>query len=220
MQEVFIDYVGPAHAGPGPHPSEESSAFKLTQGGIRWFSDGTVKYKFTGTEDVTGGNSAIEAAEATLEAFITTRAFERNDGSPTFNPCRDADGDGQQDAGEDNEVRWAAIDGAGDILATASVCRNVATKEIAGFVLTFDTDEDWSIGGSETTFDVQNVATHEFGHVAGLGHVNAPKDGCLTAYRFADEGETQKRSLGLGDKLGLSALYANVPDTDAGSCGS
>ena len=78
------------------------------------------------------------------------------------------------------------------------MCRNTATKEIGGFRITIDTDDSWAIGSVSDKFDVENVVAHEFGHVAGLGHGRAPKDGCLTMYRFADEGETQKRSLGLG----------------------
>ena len=81
-----------------------------------------------------------------------------------------------------------------------------------------DTGETWSIGPSD--IDVGNVATHEFGHVAGLDHVNAPKDGCLTMFRFATTGETQKGTLGLGDKLGMDVLY-DTGDTGAGpGCGA
>ena len=174
IQEVFVDYVNPSHAGPGPHPDTESSSFKLTQGGISWFSDGDVKYKITGAEGVTGGNTAIEAA----------------------------------------------IDGSGGILATASVCRNVATKEIRGFVVTFDTDETWSVTGASGLPDVENVGAHEFGHMAGLNHVNGPKDGCLTMYRFASDGETQKQTLGLGDKLGLDALYSTGDTSSGPGCAS
>lgn len=53
------------------------------------------------------------------------------------------------------------------------------------------------------------------GHVVGLGHVNSPNDGCLTLYKFSDRGETAKRSLGWGDKLGLDKLYA-TGDTEPG----
>lgn len=209
VEEVFIDYgPGATHAGPGPDPTTESDGFHLTQGGIRWFSNGTVEYEITGTESVSGGNTAIEDAVSTIDGFVETRTFARDDDSPTGNPC-----------GGDNRVVWASIDGSGDVLATASVCRNVATKEIGGFVVTIDSDESWATDGSSSNFDVENVVAHEFGHVAGLGHVAAPKDGCLTMYRFAGLGETQKRTLGLGDKLGMDILY-ETGDTSAGpGCG-
>lgn len=84
--------------------------------------------------------------------------------------------------------------------------------------MTMDTDDSWDINVSGK-FDVENVASHEFGHVAGLGHVNAPKDGCLPMYRYAGLGEVQKQTLGLGDKLGMNKLYGSS-DISAGSCGS
>ena len=197
-------------AGPGPHPSGESDSFHLTQGGIRWFTGSTVEYKITGIEVVSGGNTAIVNAEDTVDGFITTSGFSRDDSTTQENPC----------TGNPNTVQWAVIDGEGDALASARVCRNVATKEIGGFVITIDTSEPWSVGGSSTTYDVQNALTHEWLHVAGLDHTNAPKDGCLTSYRFAGLGETQKRTLGLGDKLGMDVLYS-TGDTSSGSgCGN
>ena len=209
VEELFIDYrAAPVHGGPGPHPTVESATFRLTQGGISWPS-GTAVYRILGTEPGTvdngAGNTAIVAAEVTWDgAMGVNRSFSRT-GTLTENPCTE----------EPNTVQWVTIDEEGPILATASVCRNVATKEIAGFVISIDKDEPWTIGGTPTTFDVENVVSHEFGHVAGLGHVNAPRDGCLTMYKFVPLNETRKRSLGLGDKLGMDALY-NTGDTNAG----
>lgn len=208
VAETFVDYGVPTHAGNGPHPATESSDFQLTQGGIRWFS-GSTEYKVSGPEGVSGGNTAIGNAVATWDGFIVPRSFSHNESTTEINPC----------TGSANTVQWASIDGSAGVLATASVCRNVATKEIVGFVVTMDSAESWATDGTSGNFDVENVASHEFGHVAGLGHDNPPKSGCLTMYKFAGLGEIQKRTLGLGDKLGMAALYGFV-NTDPGSCGS
>lgn len=209
VQEVFIDRGDDYnHAGPGPHPTEESNRFSLIQGGVRWFAGDEVKYEISGAEAVGGGNDRIEASLATIDGYVTARAFARDDASPTASPC-----------GGVNRVVWASIDGPGGILAATGVCRNVATKEIAGFTVTMDSDDDWSTSGEADKIDVENVAVHEFGHAAGLDHVNAPRDGCLTMYRFGRAGETQKRTLGLGDKLGMNALYGSA-DVAVGACGS
>ncbi len=63
-----------------------------------------------------------------------------------------------------------------------------------------DADVDSSV------MDYQNIATHEFGHAAGLGH---PDDSCTeeTMYRYADYGETKKRDLEAGDIIGIQELY-------------
>ena len=53
-------------------------------------------------------------------------------------------------------------------------------------------------------FDVQNIATHEIGHALNLGHVS---DKLQSMYPTSFAGETLKRTLGNGDKLGVSNLY-------------
>jgi len=54
--------------------------------------------------------------------------------------------------------------------------------------------------------DFENIATHELGHAAGMGH---PSDSCTeeTMYRFADFGEIKKQTLEAGDIAGIKALY-------------
>jgi len=60
-------------------------------------------------------------------------------------------------------------------------------------------------------FDVQNVVTHEVGHVLDLYHVSDEADRMLTMYGDSVAGsfanETAKRDLGAGDVLGMRALY-------------
>ena len=60
--------------------------------------------------------------------------------------------------------------------------------------------------GDVTIMDLLNIATHEAGHAAGLGH---PDDSCTeeTMYRFASSGETKKRTLHAGDIAGIVDLY-------------
>jgi len=65
----------------------------------------------------------------------------------------------------------------------------------------------WSLTGEAGKMDVQNIMTHEFGHWAGLDDLYADKDYWLTMYGYSGYGETYKRTLGLGDILGLLAVY-------------
>ena len=53
-------------------------------------------------------------------------------------------------------------------------------------------------------YDLQNVATHEFGHTYGLGHVSSAFN---TMAPTATTGETYKRSLAPGDAAGIQAIY-------------
>lgn len=82
-------------------------------------------------------------------------------------------------------------------------------REIVEFDMIFDdVDFDWSIGGSATTMDLQNIATHEFGHAVGLGDLY---NSCTqeTMYGYSTEGETKKCTLEPGDEAGLLALYGS-----------
>lgn len=65
----------------------------------------------------------------------------------------------------------------------------------------------WSLSGEASKMDVQNIMTHEFGHWCGLNDLYNNADYWLTMYGYADYGETNKRNLGLGDILGLQAVY-------------
>ena len=55
-----------------------------------------------------------------------------------------------------------------------------------------------------TWHDIQDIATHELGHVYGLGHVGSLYN---TMYPTASTGETFKRSPAPGDAAGIHALY-------------
>jgi len=55
--------------------------------------------------------------------------------------------------------------------------------------------------------DVQNIVTHELGHVAGMGDLYQADASEETMYGYSDEGETKKRDLYYGDIAGVTKLY-------------
>ena len=71
-----------------------------------------------------------------------------------------------------------------------------------GFQDFWTTDDEtwWDATGGR--WAVSDVATHEWGHFAGLGH--ADHSPALTMYPFVHDGA---QTLGLGDMLGIAALY-------------
>ena len=82
-------------------------------------------------------------------------------------------------------------------------------KKLTEWDMVFDdTDFVWSAEnlGVEGAMDFQNIAVHEIGHAAGMGH---PGDSCTeeSMYRFASAGEIKKRDLHSGDVAGIMALY-------------
>lgn len=59
---------------------------------------------------------------------------------------------------------------------------------------------------SPDAYDLQNIATHEFGHWVGLDDLFDDSDKDLTMYGFAGGGEVKKRTLGSGDISGRNQL--------------
>ncbi|MFI7503721.1 matrixin family metalloprotease [Streptomyces sp. NPDC049687] len=61
-------------------------------------------------------------------------------------------------------------------------------------------------GACDGSYDIRSVATHEAGHVFGLGHAGAGHEN-LTMYANSFACSTTARTLGRGDVLGLRSLY-------------
>jgi len=62
-------------------------------------------------------------------------------------------------------------------------------------------------GGPLKSFDLRNIATHEFGHWVGLGDLYNQESRDLTMYGFASRGELKKTTLGLGDITAIRGLW-------------
>ena len=88
-------------------------------------------------------------------------------------------------------------------------------REIVEFDIIFDIDFNWGYAGptdetslrDTTVMDLQNIATHELGHGAGLADLYDDKCSEQTMYGYATYGETKKRTLNTGDIAGIQALY-------------
>lgn len=193
---VFIDYAAPqGPPTPGPYgmacPATDNGdtvdSYSFTKGGIKW-SSFPVKYKFTGFVPI-GGESEVNSAFETWDSAedMGVNFFE-------------------YDSSATNTVSWGYIDGLGGAIAVTTVSYYPANKTIVAFNIVFDSSEAWDIG-TGSFFDIQNIAAHEAGHVVGLDHDNSPKDCWLTMYRYGLQGEISKRTLGLGDTLGIQTLY-------------
>ncbi len=81
-------------------------------------------------------------------------------------------------------------------------------REIVEWDMLFNTYWNWGDGNNpeSSVMDLQNIATHELGHSAGMDH---PSDTCTeeTMYAYSKLDETKKRDLNTGDINGIVELY-------------
>ncbi|MDO8646786.1 MAG: matrixin family metalloprotease [Candidatus Diapherotrites archaeon] len=82
------------------------------------------------------------------------------------------------------------------------------SRELIEWDLQFN--DYFQYGDATTTdyvMDVQNIATHELGHAAGMADLYTVSCNNETMYGYSSVGETQKRTLNIGDIKGIKLLY-------------
>ncbi|MFC1952151.1 matrixin family metalloprotease [Chloroflexota bacterium] len=82
-------------------------------------------------------------------------------------------------------------------------------RTIVEWDVVFNTDFVWATNGNPDFMDVQNIATHEIGHVLGLADLYELNYSEQTMYGYSDNGELKKRDLLTGDRLGAQSLYGS-----------
>jgi hypothetical protein len=94
------------------------------------------------------------------------------------------------------------------VIAVTSMWWNPATKSIVEFDMMFDTDYTWGDASTNPLLmDLQNIATHEFGHAVGMDDVYTSACIAVTMYGYSDNGDIEKRTLETPDITGLIKLY-------------
>ena len=176
--------------------------YKFMFGGIKWAD--TMQYEVnTAGSGGSGTNldhdAVMIALSASLETWDTETPFE------LFDDELKETTEGFNSGDRKNRVTWGVLPWENAI----AMCRfwfNPATKEIVESDVVFSTDFIWSLEGEDSKMDLQNIATHEFGH-NGLNDLYMSPSIELTMYGYSDYDETYKRDLGTGDKLGIQKLY-------------
>jgi hypothetical protein len=113
-----------------------------------------------------------------------------------------------------NIVTWGRLSD-NNVIAVTNYWYYTATMEIIDADMIFNTYYKWGIDqdgeGADysitTAFDIQNIGTHEAGHVCGLNDIYDPAYSAMTMYGYGDSGEVNKISLDGGDIKGIQAIY-------------
>jgi len=212
-KRVFIHYgKPPGTPGNGPPPKEEdhSGHYVLLGKGVKW--------KTTAIVVIDPDDSGL--SEEFIVAVISLSAEEWDDGAYSewggvppnlfdgYSIVYDATFDTDAPDGR-NEVLFGDYPKTGVIAVTVVwgyFSGPPGWREIIEFDIMFDTDYPWGDAAIDpTVMDLQNIATHEFGHGAGLGDLyNCELE---TMYGYAAYGEMIKRDLYIGDIAGIQKLY-------------
>lgn len=216
---IFIDRFIPIDVAPTtPDPGlcdNTSSKFKTISGGVHW-QEFPVGYFIDTTNfvDPDGLVNAQQAKEAVVRAFDTWDA-EDHGGTAAKIFFEEV-----AVANADITVEWNTLDGEGGTLGVAGISFQPKAKKIVSAEIVLDSGDRWrnfallcgsqGIDGSVLEFDIEDVAAHEIGHAIGFAHVNGGDDVFNTEYvSVIFEGETHKRTLGLGDRDGMFSLYGD-----------
>ncbi len=116
--------------------------------------------------------------------------------------------DGSCDDGT-NVVTWHRFDAS--IIAAVAVCTDDAGRVVRDVDLAMNVTQHWEdISGtpdSRHSFDVRSIVTHELGHWLSFADTYGGADAKQTMFGQADHGETNKRTLALGDVIGVQTAY-------------
>jgi hypothetical protein len=114
-----------------------------------------------------------------------------------------------------NTISWMGI-APPSTIAMTTLWYVVETGEIVEFDMVFNSILKWGIDPDDEgprklkrAYDVQNIATHEVGHVVGLDDLYAEQYRELTMYGYGKTGEVIKISLAEGDIAGAQYLYGS-----------
>jgi Matrixin/Carboxypeptidase regulatory-like domain len=100
-----------------------------------------------------------------------------------------------------------------DTLAVSHSWWLVETGEVVEADTVMNPAVSWATDGRAGVYDIQQILTHELGHVLGLDHSPIA---AATMFPFSSEGETVRRTLGPDDVAGVRVLYSIDPSPDQG----
>lgn len=118
-------------------------------------------------------------------------------------------GDTSKTAAVDNRNVWYAQNMGSGAVASTYVSYNGATNEINDIDTVMNTYYSWSTSGAAGAYDVQNIATHEWGHWVHLYDDAWYEywDADNTMFGTSGTGETKKQTLTSEDSAAILSVY-------------
>jgi hypothetical protein len=191
---VLVHYKDNINA-KGFSATDNSTMYKLL--GVKW-------KKFPVNYSINATNSELDPTAVITSINNAAQTWEGNTSGLSFLYTGTTVKTKSQD--NQNTVSWGPINN-NNVIAVTTIWFTRNTKEIVETDIQMNSHLPWGITGSSNAYDVQDIATHEMGHVCGLGDLYGVPPSELTMYGYSSLGETKKDTLGIGDILGLQKLY-------------
>jgi hypothetical protein len=180
----------------------------------KWIRDRSVDWMFTDTFPSNAWRDRVNDADGPWNAVGTSMHFVKQPEVNDFNALN------CPSSYQKNGIHIGPIDGTpinDNTLARTYRCIFSGTNEWYSFQIKFDVEEPWYTGASTPppafAFDLQAVATHEFGHATGFtGHFGGGSSYCTetpkqTMCPTLAKGKAYPRSLETHDKHTFQNAY-------------
>lgn len=108
-----------------------------------------------------------------------------------------------------NSIEFGMYSGSSGVIAVTAYWVDRTTKTIVEFDMLYNTYYAWGDATKDGSkvMDIQNIATHEFGHAFGLADIYSGAYSKVTMYGYSNYGETSKRDLEPQDIAGIQKIY-------------
>jgi hypothetical protein len=202
---TFIHYAKP-DVPPGQNkdkpqpPDVDNSAYEL----LGLYLPNTASYYINTSGAPSGTITALDQSFDTWDRVTGEELFTSAGQTPVYGLALD----GQ------NTVSWVGIVPPSTIAMTRLWYNE--SNEIVEFDIVFNALLKWGIDPDgegpiklKRAYDIQNIATHEVGHVVGLDDLYEDQYRELTMYGYGKTGEVIKISLEEGDIAGAQCLYGS-----------
>lgn len=168
----------------------------------------------------TANSQGLTSDEVTAAITSSAKEWETaEDSEVTFNDAG-ATTEAATDYGDANLIYFEdAWEFDASLLALTANWSNASTGEILGFDIRINAeDHQWTTTGEDGKSDLQNMLTHEIGHVLGLDHTDVDTEAAM--YGTAVTGEVVKRDIKWDDQAGAAYLYgAGLTDANSSLLG-
>jgi len=201
---VRVDYIHYANTKSAARPAKSSQGYKLL--GVKWIAQEGYSINNGSIPAYLNEQEAVNDIEASSQEWDDNTTCSYTTNANLFGDIKTDNSAVYGNYDETNAIDFGTLDYP-NAIAITSIWYSRRTKAILEYDIRFNTAFYWSTNGAPDKMDIQNIATHEFGHAVGLDDIYNSSYSEVTMYGYADYGQTNKQILDTPDITGLQKMY-------------